>query len=263
MKNANQWFNSGLAYGILALFLFFSFLVSEQNSFAMPHGSFTHIEIPSTDGITVYADFYPAADASAPVVLLCHQAQFSKGEYRTIAPELQKKGYHVIAIDQRSGKSAREVPNKTAAEAEAKGLAVEYPDALPDVLAAVHYIKKTYPANPWILWGSSYSASLAFIVAQKEQPMAVLSWSPGEYFTFEDRTIADWGSSVECPIFITSSQEEAPACKAISQDWLSEHITQFIPAAAGIHGSKALWPEHEGNAEYWDALWDFLESLKG
>lgn len=237
-------------------------LLTGNTTFAMPHGSFTHIEIPSTDGVTVYADFYPAADANAPVVLMCHQAQFSKGEYRTIAPEFQKKGYHVLAIDQRSGKAAREVSNQTAAEAEKMGLAVQYPDALPDILAAAGYIKKTYPDNDWILWGSSYSASLAFIVATKEQPSAVLSYSPGEYFTYEEKTIAEWASKVTCPVFVTSSQQEAEGCKPIFEAIPSENKTQFVPKAAGIHGSRALWPEHEGNAEYWEAVWAFMGSLK-
>src|SRR5262245_54570689 len=60
------------------------------------------ITFPSKDGLPVTADLYHVND-SLPVILLCHQARFSRGEYREAAVKLNKFGFNCLAIDQRSG----------------------------------------------------------------------------------------------------------------------------------------------------------------
>ena len=49
--------------------------------------------------------------ANAPVLVLFHQAGWSRGEYREIAPKLNELGYICLAIDQRSGKGVNGVAN--------------------------------------------------------------------------------------------------------------------------------------------------------
>jgi pimeloyl-ACP methyl ester carboxylesterase len=59
-----------------------------------------------------------------------------------------------------------------------------------------------------ILWGSSYSASLVFLVAA-EHPnsvRAVLAFSPGEYFD-GPTTVRDRAAHVSAPIYVTSASD--------------------------------------------------------
>ncbi|MGI9261835.1 MAG: hypothetical protein ACR2QR_07355, partial [Woeseiaceae bacterium] len=59
--------------------------------------------LAAADGLKVTADVYRAIDTpDATWIVLAHQAGSSRGEYRTIAPRLNKLGFNAIAIDQRS-----------------------------------------------------------------------------------------------------------------------------------------------------------------
>ncbi|MGI9480277.1 MAG: hypothetical protein ACR2PI_26540, partial [Hyphomicrobiaceae bacterium] len=59
--------------------------------------------LAAADGLKVTADVYRAVDTpDATWIVLAHQAGSSRGEYRTIAPRLNKLGFNAIAIDQRS-----------------------------------------------------------------------------------------------------------------------------------------------------------------
>src|SRR5262245_5564069 len=92
------------------------------------------VSFTTSDGITVYGDYYAGPKAAGPVILAFHQADFNRLEYREIAPRLVKRGFSVLAIDQRSGGNYGGVDNQTAKEA--KGLWV-YTDVLPDLEAAL------------------------------------------------------------------------------------------------------------------------------
>ena len=60
------------------------------------------------------ADLYrQSLGADAPLIVLCHQAGGSRGEYREIAPRLNKLGYQCLAIDQRAGGQVKGVVNET------------------------------------------------------------------------------------------------------------------------------------------------------
>src|SRR6185295_20180637 len=79
------------------------------------------ITFPSPDGITITADLYEV-DSSSPVILLCHQARYSRGEYIETAKRLNKFGFNCLAIDQRSGKECNAVNNATAEAAARQGM---------------------------------------------------------------------------------------------------------------------------------------------
>jgi len=61
-----------------------------------------HIEFPSKDGLMITADSYEMLPGKG-FILLCHQADFSRGEYTETAKRLNEMGYNCLAIDQRSG----------------------------------------------------------------------------------------------------------------------------------------------------------------
>ena len=64
-----------------------------------------------------------------------------------------------MAIDQRSGGPIADQANETNQRALAKGLNVDYLDAIPDIKAAISYASNRYNKKV-ILWGSSYSSTL-------------------------------------------------------------------------------------------------------
>lgn len=220
------------------------------------------VRFKSLDEVTVTGDLYIAHGESAPFILLCHQAGYSRGEYLETAPKLNALGFNCMAIDQRSGTFVKGVENETAKSFnELKKVRATYVDALPDIEAAVAYIKNELKIDKIIILGSSYSASLAFIIAEKypDTISGVISLSPGEYFTFDDKKVEDYASSVTVPVFLTSTKTEVYQCTPIFDRIPSLTKTYYLPEEQGFHGSSALWEMREGNEKYWAALKEFLE----
>lgn len=242
--------------GLLILLIFFSCNTYIHKK-PLPKNA-TTIELISEDGVHFLADFYPASKKEAPVIIFCHQATFSRGEYRKIAPIFQNKGYHGLAIDQRSGYLCNGVKNSANKSAKSLGLKTKYANALPEILSAINYVKNKFPNQKIVIWGSSYSASLALIVPQKSIVDAVVCFSPGEYFTFEEKTITNHSSKLKIPVFITSSKKEANKIAPIFKAIPSENKTHFIPRGNGKHGSKVLWQNAEDSTEYLEAVTKFL-----
>jgi len=222
------------------------------------------VTLKSADGVQVRADVYEIEDKKAPVILLFHQAGFSRGEYRETAPLLNDLGYNCIAIDQRSGKGVNGVINETFIDASAKGLSTKYPDAFPDLKATLKFAMRKYPSNKIIVWGSSYSASLVFVLAQKylDKISAVIAFSPGEYFKFKGKEIKKYAQKVKCPVFITSAKKEHGSWKGIYESIPEGKKLFFLPESDGVHGSRALWKSNKSNKEYWNALKVFLSKIK-
>jgi len=221
------------------------------------------ITFKTEDNITVTGDLYESSEKNATVILLFHQAGYSRGEYREIAPKLQKMGYTCLAIDQRSGGGVNGVKNQTHLEAKNAGLPTKYVNALPDLEATLNYAKTHFENRKIIVWGSSYSSSLVFILASKypKNISAILSFSPGEYFTYNNKKVTDYAKKVECPVFVTSAKNEGKSWEAIFAAVPNAKKKSFLPSTKGYHGSKALWQEKQGHEEYWKAVKSFLESI--
>ena len=246
-------------------FLFISLGFSslkEGASLFEKESTMTTTTFQSKDGLTITADVYATKNPDAPWILLFHQAGYSRGEYREIAPKLNEMGFNCMAIDQRSGEGVNNVENETYKAATNKNMKTKYPDAYPDLEAALLHVKSKFHSKKIIIWGSSYSASLVFILGSKykEDVSAIAAFSPGEYFTFEGKKIADFAKSIECPVFITSSASEQKDWKNIYESLGSKIKIGFLPSSEGFHGSKALWETKDGNEEYWKSLSKFLEN---
>lgn len=237
--------------------------VTKAPNVVEPTKSFETIKIMASDSLEITADLYKAV-AGNQWILLFHQANYSRGAYREIAHKLNALGYNCLAIDQRSGETAQGISNETAALAIQKGLSTKYPDAYPDLVAALKYVKTTYGPQSVIVWGSSYSACLVFILNSEFGGFikGILSFSPGEYFTYKGKSIPDYAAKAKCPVFITSSKKEAPVAKNIFDAVESTNKTHFIPKGKGKHGSQALWQNCSEQAEYWEAVRQFLQSVK-
>jgi len=221
------------------------------------------ITFSATDGLEITADLYQIDKANAPYIILFHQAGFSRGSYRSIAPKLNELGYNCLAIDQRSGNKAYGVENETKKKAVEAKKGTKYIDAIPDVEAALTYVKNDLKSQNIIIWGSSYSASLVIYLGSKfpDQINGILAFSPGEYFKIDDKKIAELAPNITCPVFITSGKNEHGQWEEIYETIKSEKY-YFLPEEGGAHGSKALWPDKKGNEAYWKAVQDFLIKLK-
>ena len=140
------------------------------------------LTLKAADGVTVYGKLYSAEQPKA-IILLFHQAGSNSAEYAPIAPKLVEMGFSALAIDQRSGDNMFDTVNQTVKHL---GHSAEYLDAEKDLEAAFAYAKAQN--LPIVLWGSSYSSSLVFLVAAKHpgEVKALLSFSPGEYLGSPD-----------------------------------------------------------------------------
>lgn len=219
-------------------------------------------DIVSLDGININANIYELSK-DAPVILLCHQARFNKFEYAGIAERLNDLGFNCIAIDQRSGGPLGNKQNWTNVRARDQGKEVEYLDAEKDIEAVIKYASKRYKKKI-IVWGSSYSSTLALYAAlENKNVSAVISFSPGDYFTPVRPSLTENLVNLQKPMFVTSSLSEAPALTEMIECMvLTDDQVQFIPENEGYHGSKALWKGQPDSEEYWKAIEAFLEKLK-
>ncbi len=245
-------------------YLITALLMLAAQLFASP---FQTVTFPSKDGLTITADLYMPHPDSAPFIVLFHQAGFSRGEYREIAPELNRLGFNALAIDQRSGREVNGVVNETATLAEEKKMGNSYLDALQDMEAAIGYAKENYAKGKLIIWGSSYSAALVLKIAGEYPNIAngVLAFSPGEYFTKlgkSDSFITQSAKHITMPVFITSAKSEKDRWWSIYQAIPGKKKTDFIPQGEGIHGSRALWQSTPDHAEYWNAVKEFLKQFE-
>lgn len=229
---------------------------------ALADGAFKTVDFAASDGIEVRADLYDNADSSGALVLLFHQAGWSRGEYREIAPKLVELGYRVMAVDQRSGRGVNGVVNETRRRASSSKKPTGYLDAYADVEAALRYGRKTLHADRIIAWGSSYSASLVIRLAAEhpKEVTAAVAFSPGEYFTKPKGKdyIQSFASRVSQPLFITSSKKERSQVKPLFDAAPSDEKVLFTPASKGQHGSRALWAAWPDDDVYWAALKGFL-----
>lgn len=221
------------------------------------------IEFPSEDGLTITADTYIKHSLDKPFIVLFHQAGWSRGEYTEIAPKLNELGFNCMAIDQRSGKMVNEIVNQTAKRAEEKKLGMDFPDAIPDLLAAIKYARKNFVKGKLIIWGSSYSSALVLKLTGEHKNLcdAVLSFAPGEYFTRFGKS-GDWISksakNIDVPVFITSAKSEKMYWAPIFELIKSTDKHSFLPETKGNHGSRALWEKFPDSKDYWKAVKKFL-----
>lgn len=221
------------------------------------------VTFASKDGIPVTADLYMAYGNDSPLILLCHRANWSRGEYLEIAPKLNLLGFNAIAIDQRSGKTKNDVDNATKLAAEAAGKETTYLDAVQDIQSAIEYAAKL-SKKKIILWGSSYSSSLGFTLVKSnaDKIAAYLAFSPGEYFADLGKS-ADWiateAKDVKLPVFVTSRPSEQKDAQPIFDAIDYADKTYFVPETDSKHGSQALYEATEGNEASWKAVENFLK----
>ncbi len=218
------------------------------------------INFKSRDGLLITADYYKV-DNTKGFIVLCHRSYCNSAEYRETAPKLNALGYSCLAIDQRSGMKVFGEVNETKDRAKERGLATGYLDAKVDVESAVEYAYELHGKNKIILFGSSYSASLALLIAAKSNKVSsVIVFSPGEYLKKTD--LAEEIRNLKIPIFATSPKKEIEQVGNVLRYVDKRYVTHFRPSVEGFHGSKTLWESVKGYELYWDALKIFIRKME-
>lgn len=220
------------------------------------------ITFPSTDGLTVTAENY-FIDEHAPIFILFHKAGWSRGEFNDTALKLNEMGYNAIAVDLRSGLEVNDTINETAQLASTLNFERNHTDAAKDIIGTLDYVYSLYDNEIYLL-GSSFSASLLLTLESSytDQIKGIFAFSPGEYFTYDGKSIAYGSKTLKVPVFITSASYELDEWENIYDNIGSENKFAFYPEAFGEHGSESLWEETEGQEEYWEAMTIFLDTLK-
>jgi len=221
----------------------------------------TRVTFMAEDGLEVVADSYLIHD-SLPWILMFHQSGSSRGEFREIAPRLNMLGYNCLAVDLRYGKESNFITNETSRAAQAGNFPRSMQDARADMIAAIGWASRK-SGQPVILFGSSFSASLAMIIAKNNQLIsAVIAFSPGEFFGPHD-LVHNAVRNLDIPVFIAASRREYPYVTELSSGISNGKKVIFTPSESqGVHGARALWGSEEGSPEYWLGLIMFIHHIK-
>lgn len=249
-----------------AIAFFLSIAASGNAQAGEPPASRT-ITFRAADGVELYAELFPAKRVAAPVVLLFHQAGASgRAEYATIAPRLQKAGYNVIAVDQRSGGEGFGGHNRTVDGLNVKK--IPYCEAYPDLEAALSVPAREGFDGPLFVWGSSYSAALVFKLATQHpnQISGVLSFSTAAGQSMAECRAEPFFEGMKVPAIAFRPASEMESPKVWEQAGrLAEAGIEVVVVAGGVHGSSMLVAERcDCDVEPgWKKVMDFLATNPG
>ena len=237
---------TGCAVLLFCLFAAFSDLSAQRR-----------VTFTASDGLEVTADLY-LHDRGAPYIILLHQENGSRGEYREIAPRLQRLGFNCLAVDLRSGRETNYVQNETAILAQRNSLPVSLIESEKDVRAAMEYIQNTSIRNRYIIFGSSFSASLAMKLANQNWRVAgVIAFSPGEFFA--PQSAKGWLTDFDRMVYVASTRQEQRFVEELVKDIPPQHITKY---QSQMRGASALFSESPHSNENWMSLMLFINKVK-
>jgi dienelactone hydrolase len=235
-----------------------------------PQPRFSTIEFSSLDQLKVTADLYTTGDKHAPTIVLVHQSGASRGEYRQIAPYLQELGFNALAVDSRWGERDRwnGVINETAARfgtvaiaASSNGSKIRavHQAAAQDIRAALEWLNANDYTGAKLLWGSSISANLVLKVAADptQRVVAVLAFSPGEYYKDQPNDLRSAIASLQLPTLIACGADEEDTAKPVF-DAVPSKQKVFYRAIDGRHGASIL-VDDPGN---WVGITPFLAQFE-
>ena len=221
------------------------------------------VELSAADGAKIAADLYRVKGVRVCAALF-HQSGSSRGEYRTIAPELMRLGVTSLAVDLRWGNRDRwnDVVNENAARhgtpdvmqradrvkaREIRAASVQ------DIDAAVDWLRSD-GCTKILVWGSSIHANAVFALALRRPGVlaGVVDVSPGEYDPEAPDMMRKIASEVRVPSLVMWGRNERD---------LSKPIFNALPEGArwsyestGRHGN-AIFFEDPGS---WEALREFI-----
>ncbi len=224
----------------------------------------TNISFEAKDGVKVYGEFIKV-DNSNPTILLFHQGgSNSRGEYIPIVPRLVEEGYNVLAVDQRQGGQVFGSYNRTVAELTNN---YSFCEAYDDLIGALNFVSEQGFSKNIILWGSSYSGSLAVKLASErgEKVSGVLAFSPATGGPMAECKADLYFDNLNVPLLLLRpSQELEIESSKLQFETARKKGFQVYEAETGTHGSSMLVEERTGGntEENWQVVLSFLNSIK-
>ena len=221
------------------------------------------VVVTTADSLDIYL-YWHAVDSIAPTVILFHQGgSNARGEYGPIIPRITRKGYNVLAVDQRSGGQRYGSYNKTVAQIPINRY--HYCDAYPDMERALEFAREK-ARGKIIVWGSSYSAMLVLQLADEnpEHIAGVLSFSPASGPPMNECQPEPYLESLQLPVLVLKPLSEMESDRSKNQQVLAEDNGHpFYIAKNGVHGSSMLVEERTGHPviDTWNVVTSFLENV--
>lgn len=239
--------------------------ISSRAPAQSPETGAVEVRYPVRDSLTVTADVYRGtAGADGPTILLFHQGGGSaRGEYRNITPRLLREGYNVVAVDHRGGGDRFGAPNRANVP---DSVTFSYCDVLPEIDATVNLARAQGLGGPMVLWGSSYSATLALQVGARRSAdvRAVVAFSPASGPPMrgcEAQPYMGWLARAGVAALVLRPRAElgdtgrVARLEAMRREGAVVHI-----AEKGVHGSSMLDAERTGTGTEaeWNTVLAFL-----
>ncbi|OIQ37179.1 MAG: hypothetical protein BM563_09010 [Bacteroidetes bacterium MedPE-SWsnd-G1] len=227
------------------------------------------ISFITSDSIKIYGDLYEK-DKSSPIILLFHQGgSNARAEYDSIIPKLISQGFNVLAIDQRMGGQYYGGYNRTVAQIKDHifGNPYSYCDAYNNLEGALNYVIESGFTGNKILWGSSYSASLAIKLGNNHQTdiSGVLAFSPASGGSMKNCLPDPYFESLKIPLLILRPPNEMKSENSKTQFEKARRFGhQTYAAINGVHGSSMLVKERVGadTSKTWEVVNLFLAKFK-
>ncbi|HBP22620.1 MAG TPA: hypothetical protein DEA08_33180 [Planctomycetes bacterium] len=161
------------------------------------------VRFESEDGWTLHADYAPAKDAAAPVVILLHQYRAQRGSWRKLVLGLQAAGLHALAIDQRAhGESTRKGSEQVQVAQVPRGEFAQLVRQGPrDVAAGLAFLRKRgLAAKRVLLCGASYGCSVSLLSSGLPEVAGLALLSPGKAYFGVD--VAGAAAKFKKPVLI-------------------------------------------------------------
>lgn len=219
----------------------------------------TAVVLRAADGVQVQASHYKANPERA-LLLLFHQVSGNRGEYSGAIPRFVEEGFSVLAIDQRVGGDSFNQVNQTRVPL---NKIYQRIDALADLEAALAWAKGPGAAKRIVVVGSSYSASLVFLLAAKypSDIAGIMAYSPGANYIDNSGAVVKAAGALKMPVFVASLRSELSDAQPIYDALPAGNKVLFVPQGLGIHGAAALSNPLARNA-YWEATLKFLGQFR-
>jgi pimeloyl-ACP methyl ester carboxylesterase len=227
------------------------------------------ISFITSDSIKIFGDLYEV-DKTSPVILLFHQSgSNAKAEYGSIIPKLVDKGFNILAIDQRMGGQIYGNCNRTLTNISdhSFGNPYTYCDAYNNLESALSFIINSKFTGNKIVWGSSYSASLAIQLANQNQDKinGVLAFSPASGGSMKDCLPDPYFETLKVPLLLLRPPNEMENENVKAQFELAKaNGHQTYAAKHVVHGSSMLVRERVESdvSETWRVVTTFLEQIR-
>ncbi|WP_298756682.1 hypothetical protein [uncultured Psychroserpens sp.] len=219
----------------------------------------------TTDSIQIQGKLFQT-NKEASIILLFHQGGSNwEAEYHTIIPKLTNKGFNVLAIDQRVGGQIYGNYNKTVSNISTNNYG--YCDAYPDLERTLDYVISEGYTGKKLVWGSSYSASLAIQLAHNRSKDidAVLAFSPASGDQLKDCLPNPYFETLKVPMLLLRPQREAEFQSVKDQLALAQSFGhKTYVAQYGVHGSSMLVESRVDHdvTDNWNVVNEFIDPFK-